>query len=314
MEYKDYYKVLGVARDAKPEEIKKAYRLLARKFQPDVSKEANAEERFKEIQEAYEALKDPEKRAAYDQLGAWRQGQQFRPPPGWEERFGGSHFEFGPGARGFSDFFAELFGGRTGSTGRGEFAMRGRDVEAAVEITLEQAMHGTEVSFQVAVPEFDSQGMMRAIPRAVKVRVPVGVTDGEKLRVPGKGGRGAGGGADGDLYLDIVFRPHRLFRTHGHDLYLEVPVSPWEAALGAEVEIPTLQNRARIKVPAGSRGGQRLRLSGKGLPRPANRGHGDLFAVIQIAMPQRLSQRERELFEELGRVSKFDPRRDFTGG
>lgn len=311
MQYKDYYKVLGVARDAKPEQIKKAYRLLARKYHPDISKESNAEERFKEVQEAYEVLKDRDKRAAYDQLGSWRPGQEFRPPPGWEDRFGDTRFEFRPGGASFSDFFSELFGARARGNGRGGFAMRGEDVEATVELTIEQALTGAEASFQLAVPESGARG--GAASRTVKVRIPRGVTDGEKLRVPGKGGRGVGGAPDGDLYLRIVFRPHPLFRTSGHDVYLEVPVAPWEAALGADIEIPTLDAKARLKVPAGSRAGQKLRLAGKGLPRPGARGHGDLYAVIQVATPQPLDERERSLFEELARVSRFDPRRRFAG-
>ncbi|GAB4173210.1 MAG: DnaJ C-terminal domain-containing protein [Rhodocyclaceae bacterium] len=313
MQYKDYYKVLGVARDARPEAIKKAYRLLARKYHPDVSREPNAEERFKEVQEAYEVLKDREKRAAYDQLGSWQPGQEFRPPPDWDERFGETRFEFRPGEAGFSDFFSELFGGRHRGA-RGAFAMRGQDIDATVELTLQQALTGTEASFRLAVPEWGQDARMRAVERSVKVRIPRGVTDGEKLRVPGKGGHGAGGGPPGDLYLNVVFRPDPLFRTSGHDAYLEVPLSPWEAALGADIEIPTLEGKARLKVPAGSRAGQKLRLAGKGLPRPGGRGHGDLYAVIQIAVPPAPSARERELFEELARVSRYDPRSHFRGG
>jgi len=312
MRYKDYYKVLGVARDARPEEIKKAYRLLARKFHPDVSREPNAEDRFKEVQEAYEVLKDREKRVAYDQLGAWRPGQDFRPPPEWGERFGRTRSGFGPEAAGFSDFFAELFGGGRGHAGGG-FAMRGQDIDATVELPLRQALTGTEASFRLAIPEWDASGRMTAVERSVKVRIPRGVTDGEKLRVPGKGGHGAGGGPAGDLYLTVVFLPDPLFRTSGHDAWLEVPIAPWEAALGADIEIPTLEGKARLKIPAGSRAGQKLRLAGKGLPRPGGRGHGDLYALIQIAVPPSPSERERSLFEELARSSSFDPRRHFRG-
>lgn len=314
MQYKDYYKVLGVSRDAKPEEIKKAYRLAARKFHPDVSKERDAEERFKEVQEAYEVLKDPEKRAAYDRLGTYRPGQEFRPPPDWQQQFGDFHFEFGGPAGEFSDFFSELFGMRKGRGGsRGGFHMPGQDVEAAVEIPLEQALTGTEASLALSMPEVDASGTMRRASKSVRIRIPKGVTDGEKLRVPGKGGPGVGGGAPGDLYLNISFRPHPLFRSIGHDLYLEVPIAPWEAMLGADVEIPTLEGRARLRVPAGSRAGQRLRLSGKGLPRRSAGGHGDLFAVLQIVTPPAPTERERALMEELARVSRFNPRGHFGG-
>jgi curved DNA-binding protein len=317
MQYKDYYKILGLERGAGADEIKKAYRLLARKYHPDVSKEADAEERFKEVAEAYEVLKDPEKRAAYDQLGTYRSGQEFRPPPDWERHFAGREFEFGTGRGGFdfSDFFSELFGGpqqRAGHarSGRG-FASRGQDVEASVELALEQALLGTEASFQLAVPEIGAQGVPRRVPRTIKVRIPKGVTDGQTMRVPGKGGHGTGGAADGDLYLHIAIKPHPLYKPVEHDLYLEVPVSPWEAALGANVVIPTPEGKAHLRIPAGVRAGQKLRLAGKGLPKPGGRGSGDLYAVIQIAVPKSLSEREKSLFEELAQASRFDPRSHF---
>jgi len=316
MQYKDYYGILGVARDAKPDDIKKAYRLLARKFHPDVSKEPDAEERFKEAKEAYEVLKDPEKRSAYDQLGAWRPGQEFRPPPDWEQQARDFRFGYGTDAADFSDFFSALFGVR-GRRNRaapgGEFAIRGQDVEAAVRIALADALRGTQASLKIMLPEIDARGTITRAPREVKVRIPKGVTDGERLRVPGKGGRGMGGGPDGDLYLHITFERHPWFRTSGHDVYLEVPITSWEAALGAEVEIPTLEGRAKLKIPAGSRAGQKLRLSGKGLPLPAGRGHGDFYAVLQIATPPKLSERERELFQELAGTSRFNPRGHFGG-
>jgi curved DNA-binding protein len=316
MEYKDYYQILGVKRDAKADEIKKAYRVLARKYHPDVSKEANAEEKFKEVAEAYEVLKDTEKRAAYDQLGTWRQGQEFRPPPGWDKRAGGFHFDSGgAGAAGFdfSDFFAEMFGGGQRSARAGTAAHRGQDVEATVELSLEDAMHGTEASFQLTVPELAGSGQLRRVPRQVKVRIPKGITDGKTMRVPGKGGRGIGGSPDGDLFLKIVIRPHRLFRPSGHDLYLDVPVTPWEAGLGAAVDIPTMGGRARLKVPPGVHSGQKLRLQGKGLPKPGGHGAGDLFALIQIAVPPNATAQEKELFEQLSKVSDFNPRAHFGG-
>lgn len=307
MQYKDYYKILGVKRDASEADIKKAYRVLARKYHPDVSKESNAEEKFKEVAEAYEVLKDKEKREAYDQLGRYQQGQDFRPPPDWEQRFshGGGHTDFGGVDLG--DLFAELFGGaRAGRGARGGFATHGQDFEVNVEIDLEEAYHGSERSLQLEMPEPTPDGRMIRTSRTIKVRIPKGAIDGQRLRVPGKGGKGMGGPA-GDLYLNIHMRPHPLFKVTGHDVYIELPLTPWEAALGTSVEVPTLDGRVRMKVPAGARAGQNLRLPGKGLPRP--HGHpGDLYAVLQIVTPPSLTEQERKLFEELARVSKYQPR------
>lgn len=312
MEYKDYYRVLGVPRGASQDEIKKAYRLLARKFHPDVSKEPNAEERFKEVAEAYEVLKDPKKRAAYDQLGRWQPGQEFRPPPDWKRQFRGFEFDLGGNQDGeFSDFFSELFGmGRAAGPRSGRFAARGQDLEARIELSLEDALHGREAQFQLGEAERDNQGRVRRVPRTVRVRIPKGATDGQRLRVAGKGGKGHGGAPDGDLYLTISLKPHPLFRPDGHDLFLDLSVTPWEAALGANIDVPTMEGHARIKVPAGSRSGQRLRLTGKGLPKPGG-GAGDLYCVLQIALPASLTERERALYEELGRISRFDPRERF---
>jgi curved DNA-binding protein len=316
MQYKDYYRTLGLARDASPDTIKKAYRTLARKFHPDVSREKDAEERFKEVAEAYEVLKDPEKRAAYDRLGSWRPGQEFRPPPGWDR--GGEGFRFGRGGGAgvdFSDFFSELFGDRGGAERRRRNPDRsGEDVEATVALSLEQALHGTEASFQVSVPDRDASGHLHRVSRQIKVRIPRGATDGEVLRVPGKGGRSSAGGRDGDLFLTIRLRPHEVFRPEGRNLHVDVPVSPWEAALGTTVEIPTPDGHARLRIPAGVRCGQKLRLAGKGLPEPGGEGAGDLLASIQIVVPPRLSDRERALFEELAQVSGFRPRSHFPRG
>ncbi len=314
MKYKDYYQILGVPRDATEEDIKKAYRKLARKYHPDVSKEPNAEERFKEIGEAYEVLKDKDKRAAYDRLGQYRPGEDFRPPPEWAEQFAR-----GFGGRGFggsfgeeldlSDLFGDLFGfgRRRGASG---FAAPGQDYEAVVHLTLEEAARGTEVSLDLNVPAYDTDGMPRRAPKTVKVRIPKGVTDGQKLRVPGKGGPGVNGGPPGALYLDIKLRPHPLFQPNGHDLYLEVPITPWEAVLGTTVEVPTLEGKVRLKIAPGARAGQKLRLAGKGLPKPGQ-GQGDLYAVLQIVTPSAVTARERELYEELGRLSRFNPRAHF---
>jgi curved DNA-binding protein len=321
MQYKDYYKILGVERTASEDEIKKAYRKLARKYHPDVSKEKDAEEKFKEVNEANDVLSDAEKRKAYDQLGYYQPGQDFRPPPGWEQQFGqgGAHFDFS--GMDFGDMFSQMFGGGMGAGmgagGRrrghghgfgGGFAQAGQDFEMNLEITLEEAYAGVEKSLQVEVPEPSPQGFMMRVPKTIKLRVPKGATDGQRLRVTGKGGSGAHGGRAGDLYLNIRIAPHPWFKPNGHDLSIDVPLTPWEAALGATVEIPTLEGKVRLKVKPGSRSGQKTRLAGKGLPKPRD-GHGDLFAVFQIVTPPELTERERELFEELAKESEFNPRR-----
>jgi curved DNA-binding protein len=309
MKYKDYYATLGVPKDATADDIKKAYRKLARKFHPDVSKEKDAEEKFKAMAEAYETLKDPEKRAAYDQLGSHSPGQDFRPPPDW-----GQHFASGQAS--FDDIdLADLFAGLGG--GRG-FRRRadpnapapGGDYEAAVQVTLAQAFHGTEVQMDLSVPEYDENGVAHRVPRVVTVRIPPGVTDGQKLRVPGKGGKGARGGRDGDLFLDIAVAPHKLFRADGRDLYVDLPLAPWEAALGASVQLPTLGGPVNLKVPAGTRAGQQLRLAGRGLPRPQGPA-GNLYAIVQIAVPTVLNDAQRALFQQLADASTFDPRAHF---
>lgn len=314
MKYQDYYAILGVARDAPAEEIKKAYRKLARKYHPDVSKEKDAEEKFKDVQVAYDTLSDPEKRAAYDQLGQHRPGEEFRPPPGWER-----HFRFEQGNfedLDLSDLFEHFGGGifegrgtrarRGGPGGRG-FAMPGQDYEVTAHLSLEELCRGAEVSLDLSAPEMTPDGRVHRTPKTVRVRVPTGATDGQRLRVPGKGGPGAGGGPAGDLYLNIALRPHPLYKVSGHDLYLELPLAPWEAALGAEVEVPTLGGRVKLAVRPGSRAGQKLRLAGKGLPTPRG-GHGDLYCVLQIVTPSVLSEREKQLYEELRRISRFSPR------
>lgn len=309
MKYKDYYAVLGVDRNASTEEIKKAYRRLARKYHPDVSKEPDAEERFKDINEAQEVLTDPQKRAAYDQLGRYQAGQEFRPPPGWEERFvhrGGAfdeHMDFG-------DLFETLFGRGSPFGGGGGFAMGGEDFEVLVEVDLEQAHRGAETELSLSVPERRPDGSVVRSPRRLKVRIPKGVTDGQKLRVPGKGGPGHGGGPPGDLFLNIRLRPHPLFRVSEHDLFIDVPVTPSEAVLGADIEVPTLEGPVMLKVKPGARTGQRLRLAGRGLAKPGG-GCGDLYAILQIVTPPSPSERELALYRELARESRFDPRHHF---
>ena len=305
MKYKDYYKVLGVERTAGEDEIKKAYRKLARKYHPDVSKEPNAKEKFQEASEAYETLRDKEKRAAYDSLGSgYRPGQDFRPPPDWFDRFGGGRSE-DLGGVDLSELFESLgaFGratgfGRRGGAQRGRsMAFPGEDYEVPVRLSLEEAYRGAQRTVQL-----DGRGFT--------ARIPPGATDGQRLRLRGKGGAGLNGGPPGDLYLQIQLEPHPLFRANGHDLDLDVPLAPWEAALGAQIDIPTMEGRVSVKVPPGSKGGQKLRLAGKGLPKPGG-GAGDLYAVLGIAVPGTLTAREKQLFEELRETSRFDPRGRF---
>lgn len=303
MKYKDYYLALGVERSAGADDIKKAYRKLARKYHPDVSKEAGAEEKFKEVAEAYQTLSDPEKRAAYDQLGQHQSGQDFQPSPDWQNQ----HYDtpFSTDDIDLSDLFASLRGG-----GRRDFKMGGQDYEVAVPISLEQAYHGTEVSLNLDVPEYDARGAVRRVPQTFKARIPKGATDGQRLRIAGKGGKGMNGGANGDLYLNISLRPHSLFRANGHDLYIDLPLAPWEAVLGAQVEVPTLGGAVRLKVPPGTQSGQRFRLAKRGLPKPHD-GEGDLFAIAQIALPATVDESQRALFQQLQNSSKFDPRSHF---
>jgi curved DNA-binding protein len=317
VKFQDYYDTLGVGRNASEDDIKKAYRKLARKYHPDVNKDKEAEERFKQVNEAHEVLKDPEKRKLYDQLGPnWQAGQDFRPPPGWEN----VNFEFGtePGAEpfgfgsGFSDFFEMLFGGRRAAMGgaggrQTSWVMSGQDHEAEISVSLEDAYHGATKTLTLQGHEVDTQGQVRPTVQNLQVRIPVGVTDGTRIRLTGKGGPGMGGGPAGDLYLKVHLEPHRRFRVDGHHLQLEVPVTPWEAALGATVEIQVMDGSVNLKIPPGTQSGQKLRLKGKGLPKKGN-DRGDLFAAVKIVVPKSQTDREKKLFEELAKVSKFNPR------
>ncbi len=308
MKYKDYYSMLGVERTASEDDIKKAYRKLAKKFHPDVSKESGAEEKFKEIAEAYATLKDKEKRAAYDQLGSHSSGQEFRPPPDWWKQFGESQSGFENIDLG--DLFAGFAAGPGRRRSRGDMRIPGEDYEVAVHITLEQAFHGTEIELELSMPEYDPNGFMQRVPRKLKARIPRGATDGQRLRLPGKGGKGLNGGRDGDLYLNITLHPHSLYRVSGHDIYLDLPLAPWEAVLGTKVRVPTLAGAVNMTIPAGTRAGQKLRLTGRGLPRPSS-GAGDLFAIAQIAVPTVVNDRERTLFSQLAETSTFNPRGHF---
>jgi curved DNA-binding protein len=327
MEFRDYYKVLGVERAASADQIKTAYRRLARKYHPDVSKEPNAEARFKEMQEAYEVLKDPEKRAAYDQLGAnWKAGEQFRPPPDW-----GSGFEFSGGGgraggarRGagrarwsgaaaedgasaeqdFSDFFSSLFGGGSPFS-RGGGGGAARDHHARVGVDLEEAYRGTTRTLELRRPEVKADGSVELRTHTVRVTIPPGVTEGQLIRLAGQGAPGAGGGRAGDLYLEVHLQPHRLFALEGRDVTLTLPVAPWEAALGASVAVPTLGGSVEMHIPAGAQSGQKLRLRGRGLP---GNPPGDQYVQLKVVLPSANSPQAKALYEEMRNKLNFDPR------
>jgi curved DNA-binding protein len=336
VKYQDYYETLGVERAASQEAIHAAYRKLARKYHPDLNKNPEAEERFKRIGEAYEVLRDPDKRKRYDALGDnWKAGQEFTPPPGWEQFFnsrsrtttGTEGFEFNlfgdfgdSPFSGFSDFFETLFGGgafaarstgrRRGGVRRGPegSSARGQDQEAEITISLEEAYRGcaTTLTLETLVPAGGGPGKRES--RTLELKIPAGTTDGHKLRLRGQGGRSPGTSAPGDLYLRVSIAPHPLFRLQEADLEIEAPVAPWEAALGARIEVPLVEGKASVKLQPGTQSGQRLRLRGKGFPR-RNGGQGDLYVRIRIEVPKDLSAREKELFEALARVSAFRPRR-----
>jgi curved DNA-binding protein len=308
VDFKDYYRILGVERSASQEEIEKAFRALARKYHPDVSKEPDAESRFKEINEAREVLSDAEKRKRYDQLGrGWKHGQGFTPPEGFE----GFHFDTSAGgfedAGGFSDFFKTIFGsgafggfsrtqGRRGTTAM--WSQRGEDLEAEIEVTLEEAYHGATKRTELVEQVRRGDGSVTSRRRNYDVKIPRGVTEGSRIRLAGQGGQGTGSGPAGDLLLRIRLRKDPRFEVDGHDLRARVRVSPSEAALGGEVTVPTIDGSVTMKIAPGTQGGQTLRLRGKGLPR-CDGPEGDLLVTVQIAIPQTLSERERELYQAL---------------
>jgi len=307
VKFKDYYASLGLERGASDADIKKAYRKLAHKYHPDVSKEAGAEARFKEVAEAYQTLKDPDKRAAYDRLGAHAPGEEFTPPPDWGPQQSWGSEESFEGVD-LADLLASLARGRPRGGGPGgRMSFRGEDYELRTSVTIEQAYHGTLIELNISVPEYDAEGRMTRVPKALKVRVPKGVTDGQRLRLAGKGGKGVNGGPDGDLYLTVTLQPHAVYRADGHDLHLDLPLAPWEAALGASVAVPTPGGPVQMKIPAGTVAGQTLRLSGRGLPRPKG-GNGDLYVMAKLVMPKTTTARERELLQQLSDASSFAPR------
>lgn len=289
MEYKDYYKILGVSRDVSPEDLKKAYRKQARKYHPDVSKEANAEAKFKEVGEAYEALKDPEKRAQYDQFGSgYQNGQSFTPPPGWGQSGGGQ------GQGNFSSFFESMFGG--GGMGGDRFFSQGEDVNAKITVSLNDAFHGAKK--EIRRPTGSKQS------GTISVKVPAGITSGKKIRLAGQGTAGMGGQA-GDLYLEIVIAPHAYYRLEGKDIFLDLPIAPWEAALGAKITVPTLAGKINLTIPASAKSGQKMRLKGRGLP---GKESGDQFVVLQIMTPPADSDKAKKLYQQMAEELSFNPR------
>ena len=337
MEFKDYYQILGVDRSASKDEIKRAYRKLARKYHPDLNKAPDAEEKFKEIQEAYEVLSDDEKRKAYDALGPnWKAGQQFRPPPGWEEQFGFARgagaggaeaFGFGGDASGFSDFFETLFGAMGRGAGGGGFRtfrfstgggpgmgagmgagmrIRGEDIHARLTIDLADAYTGAERTISLQVPEPQPDGTVQTRTKTLTVRIPKGVREGQHIRLKGQGAPGLNGGPPGDLYLEVTFRPDPRFRVEGRDIYVDLPVAPWEAALGAKVKVPLPAGTVEMKVPPGSQCGRKLRLKGKGLPGATP---GDLYAVLKVMLPPADTAEAKRFYEDMQKhFAGFNPR------
>lgn len=311
MEYRDYYQILGVERGADQDAIKRSYRKLARKYHPDVSKESDAEAKFKELNEAYEVLKDPEKRAAYDQLGNnWQAGQDFRPPPGWDQGFefhGGGYTQVDPEQ--FSDFFESLFGrGGFGSQGfqhAGARARRGENTHAKILIDLEDAYKGATRTLTLRHSEFGSDGRPQVRERNINVKIPLGITPGQQIRLSGQGEAGLGGAGAGDLYLEVEFKPHALYHLDGKTVYLDLPVAPWEAALGATVRAPTPTGAVDLRIPPNSRAGSKLRLKGRGLP---SKEPGDFFVVLQIALPPADSETAKTAYRQMEKAFNFEPR------
>ena len=315
MEFQDYYKVLGVPRDATAEDIKKAYRKLARQYHPDVSKEKDAAKRMTAINEANTVLSDPEKRAAYDQVGSnYRPGQDFRPPPDWD-----AGFEFSGGPRrgrfaqgdeaDFSDFFSEIFGrmggGRARGAGGGEFKARGQDHHAKVLLDIADAFTGATRQINLRVPKEDAQGRVRLETRTLDVKIPTGVFAGQMIRLAGQGGAGVGGAPAGDLLLEVAFNPSDRYRAEGRDLYVTLPVAPWEAALGATVPVETPGTRLEVRIPPGAQSGRQMRVRGKGIPASTP---GDLYLDLQVVLPPGDTPKGKEIYETMARELAFDPR------
>ncbi|MBW8370943.1 MAG: DnaJ domain-containing protein [Thiobacillus sp.] len=313
MQFKDYYQTLGVPRDATADDIKKAFRKLARKYHPDISKEPDAELRMQEVNEANAVLSDPEKRAAYDQLGrGYQPGQDFRPPPYWDAGFEFTGQGYSPHeAADFSDFFAELFG-RMGGTHAGArpahagFRTQGEDHHAKVLLDLEDAFSGATRQIALRVPQMDAQGRVQLRTRTLNVKIPKGVRAGQVIRLAGQGAPGMGGSSAGDLLLEVQFKPHPRFRADGRDLHLSLPVAPWEAALGAIVAVNLPHGSVKVRIPEGAQSGRQLRVRGHGIP---GQPPGDLLLDLKVVLPPADTPKARELYETMARELAFEPRR-----
>lgn len=309
MEYKDYYKIMGLKRDATLDEIKRAHRILARKYHPDISKEPDAEAKFKEAGEAYKVLKDPVKRAAYDKLGHnFKSGQEFNPPPNWDAGFEFNTSESSNMGNNFSDFFEELFGQRryaSHSESGSQFNSQGRDHNAKVTVDLEDVFYGATRSITLQTPTLDVHGQMHMSNRTLKIKIPKGIKEGQQIRLAGQGPADIGNGRPGDLYLEIHFKPHPLYRAEGRDLHMQLPVTPWEVALGETVKVPTPAGTVDLKIAAGSNSGSKLRLKGRGIPgSPA----GDLYLTLSVMVPQANSEKAKVLYKEMADTLAFNPR------
>lgn len=320
MDYKDYYKTLNLAKDASQDEVKRAYRKLARKYHPDVNKAADAENKFKDINEAYEVLKDPEKRKAYDSFGSdWRAGQEFKPPPNWQGR--GQWSDFGTrqaGAEHFSEFFESLFGRGGGGFSSGHFSSfgreqhaRGEDIHAKVTISLEDSYHGSKRTITLNRTVGDGDGGLTIKPQSLQITIPKGIIEGQQIRLEGQGEVGYGHGPRGNLFLEIAFEPHPVFTVNKRDVYLLLPVTPWEAALGATIAVPTLGGMVDLKLPANSQTGQKLRLKDRGLSSKTQTGNQ--YVTLSIHTPVAKTAEQRELYEKMAKLMPYNPRTGLGG-
>ncbi len=311
MQYKDYYAILGVSRSATDEEIKRAYRKLARKYHPDVSKETNAEEKFKELQEAYAVLKDTEKRRAYDNLGNdWKARQEFKPPPDWQTSHGNFHTGgfSSAGANQFSDFFETLFGGggfTNRHTSRSGVSSRGSDIHSKLPITLEESYNSVTKTIQFTASEPNDRGFMSHISRALKIKIPKGVISGQKIRLAGQGSKGMNNAPNGDLYIEISIKPHRLFTLEGRDVFIKTPITPWEAMLGTKITVPTLAGKVDVTIPKETQTGKKFRLKGRGL---GDKVSGDQYIILQVVLPIPKNDEQKTLYEKMAATMSFDPR------
>lgn len=310
MEYKDYYKIMALKRDASPEDIKRSYRKLARKYHPDISSDSDAENKFKELSEAYEVLKDPQKRATYDRLDPnLKAGQEFHTPPNRDAAYQFNSEQFNNiNAANFSDFFSELFGQRDRSenTQQGrQFNRRGQDSHSSTWIDLQDTFLGANRRINLQTQNIDNQGKIQTSSRAINIKIPKGIKDGQQIRLAGQGQVGMGDAENGDLYLQIHFNPHRFYRVEGQDLYIQLPVAPWEAALGAIVKLPTPSGTVDLKIPACSNNGSKLRLKGRGIP---GNSAGDIYVILTVSLPAATSEQAKALYKEMAAKLAFNPR------